>query len=1121
MSIFLGSNKGETITPDSVSSSVTVVGQPKKPSAAADIIFAGGGDDIVAGGGGNDIVSLGSGNDTFIWNGGDGNDIVSGDGGYDTLQFNGAALDEEIEIGSLLGATTIKGSVNIGGQKLSSTLLLNSMERITLDSGAGNDTIDASKLGAGRAQLEIFAGDGNDKIIGSAGSDLIVGGRGNDFARMGAGDDTFVWNPGEGSDTVEGDAGHDNMLFNGANVAENVDISANGERTRFFRDVANITMDLNDVEQTTFNALGGADTVTVHALTGFDVREVEISLAGQIGGTAGDGAVDTIVVEGGEDSTIMSIGGALDLFSIDSGSAYVGVVGAETQDRILVKGLGGDDMIIAHPFTTGGINLTIDGGAGDDFIQGANGVETVYGGDGDDFVDGNQGNDIAFLGAGDDIFQWDPGDGSDVVEGGEGFDEMFFNGNGAGENIDIRANGERITFFRNLGNITMDLNDVEQSTFNALGGKDTIVVHALDPFEVHTVKIDLAGEFLGNTGDGAEDTIVVEDNDQFDLQTLSGTLAQFTVSAGNTIVDVSHAEAQDHLVVKGGNGDDSLDASLLVTGGLDLTLDGGAGNDFIQGANGVETVLGGDGDDVVDGNRGDDIAFLGAGDDVFVWDPGDGSDVVEGGEGIDILNFNGAGANEIVDISAVGNRVQFLRNVANIDMDLNSVEAIRFTALGGTDDITVHDLSGTDVQEVSIDLAGPLGDGSPDGQLDTVTLEATSDQDFIDVFGTAESIAVLGAGPAFVSIDRFDATDRLTIRGGAGDDQISASTQAASMQLTLDGGAGDDTIFGSAGAETLIGGDGDDFIDGNRGDDIAILGAGDDIFVWDPGDGSDVVEGGAGNDFMGFRGANAAENVDISANGERVRFFRDVASITMDLNDVESTTFNAFGGVDNINIGDLTGTDLTRIELSLIGGSGTANDGLQDSITIAGSAASDAVSVSTANLRTQIDGLHAQVQITGADAGLDRLQIDTGTGDDGVDASGLKANLFQFEVSLGDGNDAFIGSSGKDVVAGGDGFDVLSGEDGDDVLDGGAGIDILTGGIGDDLFVNGEIIQDFLAGAGSDDRIDLRALGVDFDWVMDRATDTDAGVLFDFDGEQMLLGGVNAASLHQDDFLLA
>ena len=35
---------------------------------------------------------------------------------------------------------------------------------------------------------------------------------------MGAGDDTFVWNPGDDNDTIEGQAGVDTLLFNGANV---------------------------------------------------------------------------------------------------------------------------------------------------------------------------------------------------------------------------------------------------------------------------------------------------------------------------------------------------------------------------------------------------------------------------------------------------------------------------------------------------------------------------------------------------------------------------------------------------------------------------------------------------------------------------------------------------------------------------------------------------------------------------------------------------------------------------------------------------------------------------------------------------------------------------------------
>ena len=73
------------------------------------------------------------------------------------------------------------------------------------------------------------------------------------------------------------------MLFNGANVAENIDISANGSRVRLFRDVGNVTMDLNGVEHIELTALGGADTITVNDLTGTDVTQVAIDLGGHGG----------------------------------------------------------------------------------------------------------------------------------------------------------------------------------------------------------------------------------------------------------------------------------------------------------------------------------------------------------------------------------------------------------------------------------------------------------------------------------------------------------------------------------------------------------------------------------------------------------------------------------------------------------------------------------------------------------------------------------------------------------------------------------------------------------------------------------------------------------------------
>src|SRR6202008_3796994 len=122
---------------------------------------------------------------------------------------------------------------------------LASLIQLTIDGGTGND--------------KITGGDGNDKLLGGDGNDLIFGGRGDDTALLGAGDDTFVWNPGDGSDVVEGQDGNDTLVFNGANVNENIAISANGSRTLLTRDVASIAMDLNGIENIDLRTLGGSD----------------------------------------------------------------------------------------------------------------------------------------------------------------------------------------------------------------------------------------------------------------------------------------------------------------------------------------------------------------------------------------------------------------------------------------------------------------------------------------------------------------------------------------------------------------------------------------------------------------------------------------------------------------------------------------------------------------------------------------------------------------------------------------------------------------------------------------------------------------------------------------------
>src|SRR5262245_17007237 len=154
--------------------------------------------------------------------------------------------------------------------------------------------------------------------------------------------------------------------------------------------------------------------------------------------------------------------------------------------------------------------------------------------------------------------------------------------------------------------------------------------------------------------------------------------------------------------------------------------------------------------------------------------------------------------------------------------------------------------------------------------------------------------------------------DKIVVNARGGADVIRVSEANGAFTSTIPtrirGQDGPDTLLGGSGAEKLGGGSGNDVVDGNGGDDLASLGVGDDTFVWDPGDGSDVVEGQDGSDTMRFNGAAGGEQVDLSANGGRLKLFRTQGEITMDTAGVERVDFNALGGADLVTVNDLTGT---------------------------------------------------------------------------------------------------------------------------------------------------------------------------------------------------------------------
>lgn len=575
-------------------------------------------------------------------------------------------------------------------------------------------------------------------------------------------------------------------------------------------------------------------------------------------------------------------------------------------------------------------------------------------------------------------------------------------------------------------NSHMDEAKVKVVLFDSAGHRAEEVVHV--DVNAPTISAVFAAGTLTVTGDNEDNALTVSrDTAGTILVFVNG--ASFTISGGvptvtnTSLIRILGLSGNDVLLVDdtngpmppanllGGEGNDTLTGSAS-----DDLLDGGPGNDTLFGRDGHDRLLGGTGNDILIGGRGDDEIFGGDGDDQIVWNPGDGSDLVEGEGGVDTLLFIGANVSEIVDLSANGARLRFFRNVANITMDCDGVEQVIFRALGGADQVTVNDLTGTQVTNVVVDLFGTAGTG--DGQRDSVLVNGTETNDIISVTGSTNGVSVFGLTATVTVLGGEKDLDELIIDGRGGVDVIDASAvQAGAIGLTINGG---------------------------RGNDVLIGGEGDDVFIWNPGDGSDVVEGEGGQDTLLFNGANIAETIDVSANGQRLRFSRNVANIVMDCDGIEIVQFNALGGGDIITVNELTGTTVKAINLDLAAPAASGiGDNAADTIIVNGTSGDDVVTIASTSTGVSVFGFSAVVSIVGSEPALDQLIVRLLAGDDVAEASALQAGVIQLTLDGGPGDDVLIGSAGADTLLGNDGDDVLRGGPGLDILDGGPGNNVL------------------------------------------------------------------------------
>jgi Ca2+-binding RTX toxin-like protein len=544
-------------------------------------------------------------------------------------------------------------------------------------------------------------------------------------------------------------------------------------------------------------------------------------------------------------------------------------------------------------------------------------------------------------------------------------------------------------------------------------------------------------------------------------------------TAGTASAAVSSTFSSGVLTVNGDSLDNTITISrdaagkILINGGAVAVLGGTPtvantsqirifgldGHDVISlnqanGALPTANLFGGTGNDTLTGGAGGDQLFGQAGNDTLLG--GGGFDLLFGGSENDTLTGGDA------DDQAFGQ--------------------------SGTDRMIWNPGDDTDLNEG--------GDGD-----DTVEVNGGAGAEQFTATANGTRVRFDRLNPAPFSID-VGTSEKLTLNANGGDDSFSATGNlAALIKITADGGSGNDTLLGSNGIDVLLGGDGNDFADGQQGNDTAFLGAGDDVFQWDPGDGSDTVEGQDGTDAMAFNGSNGDEIMEASANGQRVRFTRNLGAITMDLNDIEFIVAKTLGGTDNLAVNDLSGTDVINVvaDLATTGG---GDDAQTDNVIVNATNGDDIVTVTGAGPNAQVSGLSALVSVSGAIAGSDRVTVNALAGADVVDASALGANSALLTLDGGDGDDVLIG---------GDGADTLNGGAGDDVLLGGSGSDTIDGGPGDNV-----VLQGFAA-----DTVTSATL-VGKDWLTTHARTADGNTVLDLGGKERTLPRANLDQLGRD-----
>ncbi len=788
---------------------------------------------------GNDTLLGGAGNDTLVGEGAD--DLLDGGDGSDLLwgDWTGSQGDAVIDSGAHMGKDTLYGR---GGNDQ----LVGGGNDDQLFGGSGNDvlvgdSVDADGKRTGSGDDRLYGDSGDDFLYGAGGSDWLHGGSGNDFLDGGDDDDTYVYIPGDGVDTLRDYDGLSTLqlsvapaglVYNGNQYA--LWMTADGSQ-RVSMDTATFTrlkvqvggsdhelaINLADYNPAGGNVYGSAgndryiigdNLVTPYAIYD-DGGQNTIETADS---WHHDGKMDVSIIQTPGGTTRYRLTNTVDSnarieWTTSGWDAIATVIGSNQQvldvrlagnsDNNVLEGKDGNDEL----YGDAGYDI-IDGGNGNDILDDDAGCDVLVGGDGDDILRdtgteawsesdwrrrysrdelyGGAGNDTLY--AGDDLDKLYGGSGNDLLFGEGGDDQLH--GDEGDDTLDGGSGYDEL--YGGDGNDIFLANDYQQQDLFVGGnGADTFLLSAGGRFHIADDVDVYDGDRL--LVDATPGQLYI---DSFGLEIRSADDSNLTLARADwSDSDPEHFDWQrledftieltDGTVIDTATIRDRVFAGTqyddrIIGDSTANTLRGQAGSDSIWGLGGA---------DIIDGGAGNDELHGGAGDDTFHFAAGYGNDIiVESGWHLD------------------------------------------------RDTITL----GSTVTESNLKLVASSSEGVADDLL--LRIRSTGETLTLDGFLSPDGNRTRQQAIQFANGNRWDMArlEQELFRHSSG---LSTYGTPTAGNDTINGSSVSNYIFGAAGDDRLNGYGGNDWLDGGSGNDQLTGGAGSDTFRFGAGSGHDQI----------------------------------------------------------------------------------------------------------------------------------------------------------------------------------------------------------------------------------------------------------------------------------------